>query len=572
MFLTYICGVDRAISPIESVAGGIPIGELVDALGPNTAQLLGSFDPGRIVRGAEFHDALETPPEDPDLLLLAPSAGGASAAAVAELAERAARSGVAAIAVKCRDEDQAELAAVAETSGVPLLRVGEQVTWRLFDALLAQALGEQRHSEDAHRDRGAEPLFALANELAGVFGGSVAIEDLGRRIVAYSSVPGQLIDRLRTQGILTRRVPDSPFNDDQYRTVLRSEHPIKYPRLEDEEPRVAFAIRAGALPLGTIWAIDASGVPELTPEQDAAIRAAATVAAARLLDDLRSGEATQAPRAARLRTLLDGSDVAGSELAELGLPEERGSALLVFAPEDERPTALAQLRSTVQRHLALHRPEAVTVARGGRVYSLVAHDPQSTSIPLVEPLLPIVDRLIGPGTRVALPGVAHRSGEVADLRRLADRLLGTAARHRAAAGDRILTVPALRPFLVLDRVGAVLEAEEELRSPALARLRTEDPGYADTLTAWCSNFGNVARTARELGCHENTVRYRIRQIEDQYGIALGDPDELLTAWLQLRALGAGNAAGAGGVPPTAASGAPVPGGGGASTPDRRSEP
>ncbi|MBK0422238.1 helix-turn-helix domain-containing protein [Leucobacter sp. CSA2] len=514
----------------------MPIGELIDGLGPNTATVLGGFDPGRIVRGAEFHDALEALPGDPDLLLLAPSAGGATPVEVAGLADRASRARVAGIALKCRDEDAAELAAVAETSGVPLVRVGEQVSWRLFDALLAQSLGEQRHSEDAHRDSGAEPLFALANELAEVFGGSVAIEDLGRRIIAYSSVPGQLIDRLRTQGILTRRVPDSPFNDDQYRTVLRSERPLKYPRLDDEEPRMACAIRAGTLPLGTIWAIDASGEDESTPEQENAIQNAATVAAAHLLDNLRSGEATQAPRAARLRTLLDGSDVAGSELAELGLPEERGSAMLVFAPADERPTALAQLRSTVQRHLALHRPEAVTVARGGRIYSLVAHDQQGGSLALVEPLVPVIDRLIGPGTRIALPGVAHRSGEVAELRRLADRLLGTASRHEATSGDRILTVSCLRPFLVLDRVGEILGLEEELRSPALARLAEEDPAFAETLIAWCSNFGNVARTARELGVHENTVRYRVRQIEEQYGIALADPDELLTTWLQLRAL------------------------------------
>ncbi|WP_427870395.1 PucR family transcriptional regulator [Leucobacter luti] len=528
-----------AVSPIQD-PGGISLGELVSGLGPHTASLLGAAAGSGAVLGAEFYEALEDLPEDPQLLLLAPSAGGLIAEhpeQVTALAERAAACGATAIALKCRDDDVPTLAAIAETSGVPFVRVGEQTSWRLFDALLAQALGEQRHSEDAHRDRGAEPLFALANELAGFFGGSVAIEDLGRRVIAYSSVPGQLIDRLRTQGILTRQVPDSPFNDDQYRTVLRSERPIKYPQLEDEEPRVAFAIRAGALPLGTIWAIDASGDPELTAEQEERIRAAATVAAAHLLEQLRSGDATQAPRVARLRTLLDGSEVAGSELAELGISEERGAALLVFAPSDDRPTTLAQLRTTVQRQLALHHPETVTAARRGRVYALVARDPGAAAAGLIAPLIPLIDRLIGPGTRVALPGVAHRSGEVAPLRQLADRMLDAADANPRLVRESILTVEALRPLLVLSRVAGVFAAEPELCSPALALLAERDPGYADTLVAWCACFGNVARTARELGVHENTVRYRIRQVEEQYGVRLAEPDELLTVWLQLRAAG-----------------------------------
>ena len=125
-------------------------------------------------------------------------------------------------------------------------------------------------------------------------------------------------------------MPESPFNDDQYRTVIRSEAPVKYPQLADEHPRVAFAIRAGALPLGTIWAIDASGEDPLTPEQHQLMLRASAIAAAHMLDDIRVREAGQAPREERLRTLLAGSAVIGTELAELGIPEERGAQLLAF--------------------------------------------------------------------------------------------------------------------------------------------------------------------------------------------------------------------------------------------------
>lgn len=526
---------DQVISPNPEDVG-LPLDELLEELGPQTAARLGPPSE-RVVRATEFHEAIEELPDQPGTLLLAPSAVHAPGIGLAQLAERAARLGYAGIAVKCHEHDVERLSALAASAGVPILRVGERVSWHLFDAMLAQLLGEQRHSEDLHRDRGSEPLFALANELAEFFGGSVAIEDLGRRIIAYSSVPGQVIDRLRTQGILTRRVPDSPFNDDQYRTVLRSKAPIKYPRLDDEEPRVAFAIHAGTLPLGSIWAIDASGAGQLTPEQDERIRAAAGLAASYMLDDLRVRRATQQPREDRLRTLLDGHDVVGSEFAELGLSEERGAALLAFAPEREGHSPVpAQLRSTVHRHLALHRPETVTAVRGGRVYALIEQEASRTAGDLVEPLLPVLDRLVGPGVRVALPGVAHRPVDVAPLRALSDRLFDVA--HADAGGvagsDRLLAVEALRPALVFERTAALFAEEPVLRSPGLARMADEDPAVAETLAAWCACFGNVARAARELGIHENTVRYRLKRAEDHYGIALLDPDTLLSAWLQLR--------------------------------------
>lgn len=510
-------------------------GDVGVLLGPDSRGAAASHD--RFVRGVEFYDAFGADPTGAGLLLLVPSPDTLSVARITSIAADVAQSSTAALALKCRSEDVDVLSALAARTGVAIIRVMDHVSWRLFDSMLAQVFGERRHTEDTHRNTGVEPLFALANELAEVFGGSVAIEDLARRIIAYSSVPDQLIDRLRTQGILTRQVPDSPFNDDQYRTVLRSETPIRYPRLDDEEPRVAFAIRAGALPLGTIWAIDATGSTHLTPAQDTHIRTAASVAAAHLLNDIHARKTTQIPREARLRTLLDGTDVTGSELAELGHDEERGSQLLAFAPAQSAPaTTLAQLRSTVQRHLSLHRPESVTVVRGDRVYALVAHQPALPVAQLIEPLLPIIDRLVGFDTRVALPGTAHHSGEISSHRQLADRLLDTAARHARTVTSRIVTIESVRTLLVLERVNAVFTAEPALRSPRLAALLDGDPRSAEILAAWCANFGNIARTARALGVHENTVRYRVRQAEEKYAVDVTTPDAILTTWLELRAL------------------------------------
>ncbi|MBP1326856.1 hypothetical protein JOF28_002088 [Leucobacter exalbidus] len=544
----------KAPSPVDGVPvrddvlRTMTLHELLAELGEHVCAQIGQANGGREVRGAEFYDPFDVQAGDPDVVLLAPSAGGGDAAAYEQLAQHAVAAGAAAVAIKCVDDDLPMLGAIAHRRGLVFLRLPERLSWRLFDALLAQSFGERRHSEDAHRNRGTEPLYALANELASFFGGSVAVEDLGRRIIAYSSVPGQLIDALRTQGILTRQVPGSPFNDDQYRTVLRATEPIKYPRLGDEEPRVAMAIRAGRLPLGTIWVIDASGEPGLTAEQRERVVTAASVAAAHMLDNIQVRNATQIPRENRLRTLLDGHQVVGSELAELGMTEERGAALLAFSPPAvEHGSVLAQLRSTVQRHLSLHHTETVTLTRGTSVYALVTHDPTRPLGELVAPLLPIIDRLITPGTLVALPGIAHRASSVAGLREIADRLLALAAGPAprfatpeqagspAPPAARIVTVDLLRPRLLFEQVEKLFAAAPELRDPALRALMTDSPEFATTLAAWCASFGSIARTARALGVHENTVRYRLRQIEQHTELPLGEPDMMLAVWLQLRA-------------------------------------
>ena len=517
----------------------VRLGELLESLGDNVVARIGAIDIDRAVYGAEFYDPFDTQSDEHDVILIVPSVGDPSPAALERLAIDAVARSAPAIAIKFSNDALESVTSLAHKYDVSFLRVADRVGWRYFDALLTHTFGERRHSEDTHRDRGTEPLFALANELANAFGGSVAIEDLGRRIIAYSSVAGQLIDPLRTQGILTRKVPDSPFNDDQYRTVLRATEPVKYPRLDDEEPRVAVAVRAGSLPLGTIWAIDASGEPGLAAVQRDLITSAAAVAAAHMLDNIQVRRATQIPREDRCRTLLDGHQVAGSELAELGISEERGAALIAFAPGNaDQGSDLAQLRSTVQRHLSLHHSEVVTVTRGAGVYALVTHDPTRPLIDLVAPLLPVVDRLIGHGTVVALPGIAHRASTVATLRELADRLLTLTFTHQSAGAtaiERVATVDALRPKLLFEQLQHVFAESPELRSPEVTRLCQQEPDFAHTLASWFAHFGSIAGTARSLGVHENTVRYRLRKIEQEFDLTLGDPDMILAVWLQLRA-------------------------------------
>lgn len=48
----------------------------------------------------------------------------------------------------------------------------------------------------------------------------------------------------------------------------------------------------------------------------------------------------------------------------------------------------------------------------------------------------------------------------------------------------------------------------------------------DTFRAWVNCGGSVAKTAKQLYCHPNTVRYRLHRIEERTGRSLSEPEQL----------------------------------------------
>jgi DNA-binding PucR family transcriptional regulator len=58
--------------------------------------------------------------------------------------------------------------------------------------------------------------------------------------------------------------------------------------------------------------------------------------------------------------------------------------------------------------------------------------------------------------------------------------------------------------------------------------------YAQSLLAYLDAFGEAIPAAGRLAVHENTLRYRIRRIQELFDLDLDDPDTRLVVWLQLR--------------------------------------
>ncbi len=68
-------------------------------------------------------------------------------------------------------------------------------------------------------------------------------------------------------------------------------------------------------------------------------------------------------------------------------------------------------------------------------------------------------------------------------------------------------------------------------------LRADEPVLAETLGVYLDCFGDVAAAAQHLHVHPNTVRYRIRRVEQLLGTSLNDADVRLLLSLSLRATG-----------------------------------
>ena len=70
----------------------------------------------------------------------------------------------------------------------------------------------------------------------------------------------------------------------------------------------------------------------------------------------------------------------------------------------------------------------------------------------------------------------------------------------------------------------------------LARLRpVQQEMVADTLLAWLQNAGNARLAAGQLHVHPQTVRYRLRQIQELFGPVLAEPGARFELEVALRA-------------------------------------
>ena len=163
-----------------------------------------------------------------------------------DIVSRAASAGYCAVAIKLRGTDPVSLVRQAETASIAVLSVVDDAPWTHVVSLITAVL-RSRSAMHPGQDSASGDLFVLANAVAAAVGGAVAIEDLDRNVLAYSTLENHPIDRVRRNGILARQVPDLAKHNDQYRRVMSSDGIVHfaYDPSDGELPRCAAAVQIG---------------------------------------------------------------------------------------------------------------------------------------------------------------------------------------------------------------------------------------------------------------------------------------------------------------------------------------
>jgi PucR C-terminal helix-turn-helix domain/GGDEF-like domain len=518
------------------------LGQLLEVLGPHVVSACHlPVDCDLPVAEPIVYDPNDELAEHPDGILLAVGVHEDTPGAT-DLVREAGRRGYRAIVVKDRGAEPADLAEAAREAGIALLLAPSALAWRQLDALITAALSVPGSAAASYASVGMGDLFSLANAIAATVGGAASVEDPQGNILAYSNLPGQEIDEIRTQGILGRKTPARPTNRVEYSRVFRAEGAVRFASLGDGHiPRLAVAVRAGTHLLGYLWVLD--GAPPVVPNAERLLEEAARLAALHLLHARTPSDPQRRQRAEALRALLEG-DVSEAVAADrLQLPADGEYVVIAFSPsEPDGEPGLAAARVLDMAAIAAegwHASAACTTCRD-RVYALLPIAPRSTPARLRRFAEDTV-RTVRASTQLSLyagigPGV-HRLGDTPKARHLADRVVEVL---EGTPGVAVASEEQLRSRIALIELAADDGAATGYLLDPVRRMVDYDTehetSHAETLLAYLNAFGDAGKAASVLFVHENTLRYRIRRLQEMFDVDLADPTERLVTWLQLRLL------------------------------------
>jgi GAF domain-containing protein len=514
--------------------------DVISRLGPSLVTLAvapeGSLD--RSLAGVSVHDPLLDLPKGGGELLLAVGVDPCGPDA-AELVQRAAAQGYAAILLHLDDALPECVSVVARRCRVAVLTAHADVPWVHLATMLQVGIASSPHEELAGVPLG--DLFGFANSLALRIRGAVTIEDPQSRVLAYSSVKDE-VDEPRKETILGRQVPQKYMRVLQergvFRQLLTSDDVVHMDAMPEVQlsRRVAISVRAAGELLGSIWVAE-TGRP-LADDHGATLREAALTAALHIMRHRLELQAESNLCRSMVRDLLDGTaaDVAAIRLA---LDPEAPYIVVAFeAVGGGLPSN--RLLQVIDLYCSTFRRTAVTLDVGLRVYVVLCGDASEPSE--IRRFAADAARRATSTTQAQVHAAIGRSvtsaDRVAESRHDADRvmrvLLRSAASRTVADLDEVRTTANLLEVLDLVRERPHLQ-EGPLR---LLNGSGTDRGAAliTTLRAYLDHFGDVSAAAAGMQVHPNTFRYRLRRATDLAGIDLDDPMERLMLSLQLRLL------------------------------------
>lgn len=502
----------------------LTLADLAERLGPGVLRTPEGAALDAPVLGLQVFDALHRRPPHRGDVVLGVGVGADNAERVAaELKE----AGAAGLLVK------AEPDALSRTVHGVLL-VNPVVDWARLVTLVQAALDPP--------DAGLS-LFALCDATAARCGGAVVLHDHRFRLLAYSS--GQdLSDPVRRETILGRSAPSEAIARLADAGVLdrlaAGEVVVLGPQgpLPDMPLRVGIAVRTEAEMLASFWV----QVPVVQDLDECALRECAESAAV-VLVRRRQASAESGGRADdllhRMLTTVDGADELASHL---GADPDSISVLVgISLPaigELQRSVVAERFVGLVRGFSEAYRFQMCTTLVNQTLYALRVVRPQEPAEQVGRAVGQLHAQLasLGVGRVVVALGPAVPVSDVARTRGAVDRLLHLLL-DRTAPGDLGRTTDH-RAALEIAELRELLTAEGHLQEGPVHRLLQYDlprgGQLVATLRAWFEAGGDANIVAEGLTLHANTVRYRLRRIQEVAGLNLNDPSERFLAELHLR--------------------------------------
>ncbi|WP_324197740.1 helix-turn-helix domain-containing protein [Nocardia abscessus] len=391
-------------------------------------------------------------------------------------------------------------------------------------------------------------LFELAQMIAHHAGGMVSIEDPRSHVLAYSA-SDENADQLRVRSILGREGPR------EYLALLRQWGVFDRLRDTDEvvdvpahdelniKRRLVIGIRRPAdvdarapRVLGAIWL--QQGDRPFKPDAAEILRGAAAIAA-RLISRNLDAPTTEALLIRRLFGI-GGAAVDSAVVADaLNLAPTGPAAVIGFAllPAGQEPvTEPAALGGVLRLHASSFRGDSVTTTIGERVYVLLPGYRSARAVTAwTRQLIEQFETKRSLWLRAAIACPVPDLSRVAAARAEVDRVLdGTGT---AAPGNRVTTLAEARTAVLLGEVLDLVGSRPELRDPRLQALldydRKHSASLRESVETYLREHGDVRDAAAALCVHPNTLRYRLRRIEDILGMNLDDPADRLLLEIQL---------------------------------------
>ncbi|WP_344441108.1 PucR family transcriptional regulator [Kitasatospora nipponensis] len=390
-------------------------------------------------------------------------------------------------------------------------------------------------------------LPQLAKAIALQVDGSVTIEDMAFNVLAYSPT-GQDVDWVRIWTILGQQPPVERRDDMRSagfdRDLLRSDK-VLYRKAQGEAPeRLVVPVRAGGIPLGSIWVAAEGGRPLDTPANREVLRVAALAAAPHLLHDRARREGRDHLLLEAVRVLLDGQGSAELLASRTGLPmAQRCAVLSVGGGGQVDAQARGRLVEASFQHCTRHGEVSVVVpsTRGvlvllGRLAKDRAQAQEQVRL-LAGSLAGELSRQLGQRVRVGIGEVQERLDGAPDSRRTADLALGGLLFGRNspdfARVEEVAGAVALLHFFDALRTARHLPVETPV-TRLLTSPRKGGVSLVDTLSAYLDQPGEKAKAAKAMGVAGATYAYRLDQtVVRESRIDLDDPDARLLAQLQL---------------------------------------